>query len=56
MGDLLLCYRCLGRDICVEQCNVYFTVIGRVFHELWQFETKYANARDLCVILISDLI
>ena len=26
--------RYLDREICVEQCNVYFTLIGQVFHEL----------------------
>jgi len=38
------CYRCLDREICVKQRNFYFTVIG---HELWQFETRRANARNL---------
>jgi len=42
----------LYREICVEQCNVYFTVIKQVFHELWQFETRHANVRNLCAVLI----
>ena len=25
-------------ETCVEQRNVYFTVIGQVFHELWQLK------------------
>ena len=45
-------YRCLDREICVEQRNIYFTVIGQVFHELLQFETRHADARNLCAVLI----
>jgi len=37
-------YRCLDREFSVEQSNVYFTLIGQAFHELWQFETRHANA------------
>ena len=40
-----MCYRCLDREFSVEQSNIYFTVIGQAFHELWQFETRHANAR-----------
>ena len=32
---------------CVEQHNVYITLLGLVFHKLWKFETRYANARNL---------
>ena len=42
----------LDREISVEQSNVYFTVIGHAFHELWQFETRHANSRNLCTFLI----
>ena len=27
-------------------------MIGQVFHELWQFETGHANARNLHAVLI----
>ena len=47
-----MCYRCLDREISLEQGNVYFKVIRQAFHELWQFETRHANARNLCTILI----
>jgi len=47
-----MCYRFLDREFSVEQNNVYFTVIGQAFHELWQFETGHANARNLRVVLI----
>ena len=32
--------------------SFFFTVIGQVFHKLWQFETRHPNARNLCAILI----
>ena len=55
-GELLLvfkmCYRCLDREFSVEQSNIYSTVIGQAFHELWQFETRHANARNIHVVLI----
>ena len=45
-----MCYTCLDR---VEQSNVYFTVIGLAFHELWHFETRHANVRrNLHAVLI----
>ena len=47
-----MCYRCLAREFSVEQSNVYFTVIGQAFHELWQFETRHANAQNLHAVLI----
>jgi len=47
-----MCYRCLDREICVEQRNIYSTLIGLVFHELWQFETRHANLRNLRAFLI----
>ena len=47
-----MCYRCLDREVSVEQGNVYFTVIGQAFHELCQFETRHANARNLRAALI----
>ena len=47
-----MCYKCLDREFSVEQSNIYFTVIGQAFHELWQFETWHANARNLHVVLI----
>ena len=43
------------QGISVEQCNVYFTVIGQAFHELWQFETRHVNARNLHMVLISSV-
>ena len=46
-----MCYRCLDREFSVEQSNIYFTVIGQAFHELWQFETKHAGARNLLAVL-----
>jgi len=39
-------------EFSVEQSNVYFTVTGQAFHELWQFETRHVNARNLCAVLI----
>ena len=33
-------YRSLDREFSVEQSNVYFTVIGLVLQELWQFESR----------------
>jgi len=47
--ELLLIFK---MELCVEQRIVYFTVIGQVFHELWQFETTHANARNLRAVLI----
>ena len=47
-----MCYRCFNRELIVEQVNIYFTVIGQAFHELWQFKTRHANARNLCAVLI----
>ena len=47
-----MCYRCLDLKIFVEKRNVYFTVIGLVFHELWQFETRHANEKNLHAVLI----
>ena len=47
-----MCYRCLDREFSVEQSNVYLTVIGQAFHELWQFETRHANVQNLCAVLI----
>ena len=46
-----MCYRYLDREISLEQSNVYFKVIGQAFHELWQFETRHANARNLRAVL-----
>ena len=43
-----MCYRCLDREFSVEQSNIYFTVIGQALQELWQFETRHANLRNLC--------
>ena len=43
-----MCYRGLERKISLEQGNVCFKVIGQAFHELWQFETRHVNARNLC--------
>ena len=55
-GELLLvlkmCYKCLDREFTVEQSKIYFTVIGQAFHELWQFETRHANARNIRAVLI----
>ena len=48
----LIVIQCLDREYCVEQHNVYFTVIGQVFHELWQFEIRHTNARNLRAVLI----
>ena len=45
-------YRYLDREISLEQGNVYFKVIGQAFHELWQFEARYVNSRNLCAFLI----
>ena len=45
----------LDREISLEQDNLYFKVIGQAFHELWQFETRHANARNLHVILIHSV-
>jgi len=47
-----MCYRCLDKEISVEQVNVYFTVIGQALQELWQFETSHANLRNLRAFLI----
>ena len=47
-----MCYRCLDREFSVEQSNVYFTVIGQALQELWQFETRHANLRNLRAFLI----
>jgi len=47
-----MCYTCLDREFSVEQSNIYFTVIGQALQELWQFETRHANARNLRVVLI----
>ena len=47
-----MCYRCLHREFSVEQSNVYFTVIGQTFHELWQFETRHANVQSLRAVLV----
>jgi len=47
-----MCYRCLDREISLEQGNIYFKVIGQAFHELWQFETRHANVRNLRAVLI----
>jgi len=42
----------LDKEICVEQRNIYFTVIEPVFHKLWQFETRHANVRIVCAVLL----
>jgi len=47
-----MCCRCLGREFSVEQINVYFTVIGHALQELWQFESRHANSRNLRAFLI----
>ena len=47
-----MCYRYLDREFSVEQNNVYFTVIGQALQELWQFESRHANLRNLCAFLI----
>ena len=49
---IYMCYRCLDREISLEQGKVYFKVIGQRFHELWKFETRHANSRNLCTFLI----
>jgi len=56
-GELLLVFkcviaRCLDREFSVEQSNVYFTVIGLALQELWQFESRHANSRNLRAFLI----
>ena len=47
-----MCYRCLDREFSVEQSNVYFTVIEQALQELWQFESRHANSRNLRAFLI----
>ena len=47
-----MCYTCLDREFSVEQSNVYFTVIGQALQELWQFESRHANTRNLRAFLI----
>ena len=47
-----MCYRCLDKVFSVEQSNVYFTVIGQAFRELWQFESRHANLRNVRAFLI----
>ena len=42
--------------ISVKQRNVYFTVIGQVFHELWEFETRHANGRNVRAVLIDFIV
>ena len=44
-----MCYICLDREFSVEQSNIYFTVIGQALQELWQFESRHANSRNLRV-------
>ena len=56
-GEFLLVFKCaccrfLDREFSVEQSNVYCTVIGQTLQELWQFESRHANSRNLCVFLI----
>ena len=46
-----MCYRYLDKEFSVEQGNVYFTVIGQALQELWQFESRHANLRNLRVFL-----
>ena len=43
--------KCLERELSVEQSNVYFTVIGQAL-QLWQFESRLANSRNLRAFLI----
>ena len=45
-------YRFLDREISLEQGNIYFKVIEQGFHELWQFETRHANVKNLRAVLI----
>ena len=45
-----MCYRFLDREFSVEQSNVYFTVIGQALQELWQFEYRHANSRNLLCV------
>ena len=47
-----MCYKCLDREISLEQGYIYFKVIGQGFHKLWQFKTRHANARNLRAFLI----
>ena len=52
-GELLLLFNCvIDSEICVEHRNIYFTVIGQIFQELWQFETRQADARNLHALSI----
>jgi len=56
VGELLLVLNViiidvLYKEISIEQDHVYFTVIGQAFHELWQLETRHANARNLGAVL-----
>ena len=41
-----------SREFSVEQSNIYFTVIGQAFHELWQFKTRHANTRNFRAVLM----
>ena len=53
-SELLLVFnsRFLDKEFSVELSNVYFTVIGQALQELWQFESRHANSRNLCAFLI----
>ena len=49
-------HRFLDRGFIAEQSNIYFTVIGQAFHELWQCETRHVNAQNLLMHFIPDQV